>query len=799
MRFFKRQQLEHQSISSLLASHHRHTSFAFPDNRRRISCHLNLMNEKASASVAHLSPQMAYGYKRRKPYPYYNYTALQEGWIRLVRIHQPQNETLHSNLDDDLHVSLHDYPLSSCPDYIALSYTWGEPSRPPDPTYQIFTQEPRCFPIRCGGYLLRGTRNLRTALRYLRWGQRIFKNNDAFNRITVNVEAAYQTLGSSRLLDLYWIDALCIDQDDLFERSTQVTYMGEIYKKASLCVIWLGERTDSTKSATKLIFELVQNNELFNAWTEIASLPTTNKISKFERVLSHIINKIPRKTIVELAIFLSHTWFSRIWVLQEAALAPKIALQYGPQFMDFRDLVTIGQYIGIAKGTIPLLADIGIETIESLGLQIPGRAGSFTEALRMLAMLGSVRRTFKEGKMPAFLDVMAMVGRSESTDPRYRIYGVLAITAEFQADLKHTIYPDYTSPAHVVYIKATSHIATRHNQLGFLNFVCQNHRKTIMGLPSWCPDYTNIEASLFPLGSHIDDGDYAMSLWGCQPDIEVLDERLLAVHGFCYDVVDRVAHNVKGLLALALDVARNDYSGYFERNGVDLLWRLLIRDEYQGAMPAPKVLGLYFPAMIGILMGVTDFPSTDKELNDWLHIITEMRSLEPESRPFLPDIDLMREAFDGGNSRNGNPEKSVLSGTYFTKEMIPIQRRAREAGLLSELRQLLGIGSADTPEIDLAHMAINHFKGNVFERLTKLVVDKCYFITRKVGRFGLGDSSSKTGDEVWILNGASKPVLLRPLENGNHVYIGASYVHGIMGSGIRNEMGTRKVRRVYIE
>ncbi|KAI0189793.1 heterokaryon incompatibility protein-domain-containing protein [Xylaria flabelliformis] len=630
------------------------------------------MDEKASAPVPHPTPQVAYGYKRRKPYPYYNYTALQEGWIRLVRIHQPQNETLHSNLDDDLHVTLHDCPLSSCPDYIALSYTWGEPSHPPDPTYQIFTQEPRCFPIHCGGYLLRGTRNLRTALRYLRWGQRIFKNDDAFNRSTVNVETAYQTLGSSRLLDLYWIDALCIDQDDLFERSSQVSYMGEIYKKASLCVIWLGEETDSTTSAAKLIFELTQNRELFNAFTEIADLPT-NKISKSQRVLSHTINKIPKKRMVELAIFLSQTWFSRIWVL-------------------------LGQYIGTVKGTIPLLVDIGWDTIGSLGLQIPGRAGSFTEALLMLGMLGSVRGHLEEGKMPTFLDVMAMAGKSESTDPRDRIYGVLAITAEFQGDLKHTIYPDYTLPVHVVYIKATSHIATRHNQLGFLYFICRNHQKTIIGLPSWCPDYTNIEARLFPLGSHIDDRDYTMSLWGCQPDIKVIDERLLAVQGFCYDVVDRVAHNVKGLLALALNVDRNEYNGHFRRHSVDSLWRLLIRDEHQGAIPAPKVVGLYFPAMIGALMAVTAFPSTDNELNDWLHIITEIHSLEPESRPFLPDTDLMRETFDGGNSGNGNPEKIILSNTYVTKEIISIQRRAREAG------QWRAIDATSAKPLDTSHL-----------------------------------------------------------------------------------------------
>ncbi|KAI1740743.1 hypothetical protein F4680DRAFT_85413 [Xylaria scruposa] len=503
--------------------------------------------------------------------------------------------------------------------------------------------------------------------------------------------------------------------------------------------------------------------------------------------------------MVELAIFLSQTWFSRIWVLQEAALAPKIAAQCGSQFMNFRGLIELGQYMIVGRGSMTLLSDIG-GIIKPLGLQVPGTAGSFTEVLRMLGTLGLVRSSLEEGKMPKFSDVMAMACSAESTDPRDRVYGVLAITAQFQADSKHMIYPDYTLPAHIVYVKATFHIATRHKQLEFLNFVCQNHQKTIMGLPSWCPDYTNIQAGLFPLGSHIDSGDYTMSLWGRQPDIKVLDERLLAVHGFCYDIIDRVAHNVKGLLALASDVDRTEYNGYCRRrNSVEVLWRLLIRDEYQGTKPAPKVVGLYFPAMIGSLMLGADFPSTDNQLNDWIHIITELCSLEPKSRPFLPDTDLMREVFDKGNLGNVNLEQRILRGIYFAREIMSIKRRAIKVGLLSELRQLLGIGSADTPEISLVDLATTHFTGAILEGLARLVVDKCYFTTRNIGRFGLGASSAKTGDEIWILNGASKPVLLRPLENGNHVFLGVSYVYGIMGNGIRDEMGSRNIRRVCIE
>src|SRR5437762_98696 len=39
----------------------------------------------------------------------------------------------------------------------------------------------------------------------------------------------------------FWIDALCIDQRDLKERSRQVKDMGSVYRRASRVQVWLGQ------------------------------------------------------------------------------------------------------------------------------------------------------------------------------------------------------------------------------------------------------------------------------------------------------------------------------------------------------------------------------------------------------------------------------------------------------------------------------------------------------------------------------------------------------------------------------
>jgi hypothetical protein len=94
-------------------------------------------------------------------------------------------------------------------EYEALSYVWGEDSR--NPREQILYE----------GKTLLVTENCMAALLQLR---------------TTDV----RTL---------WVDAICIDQTSLSERSHQVQLMGEIYSRAQRVVVWLGEGSRESDTA----------------------------------------------------------------------------------------------------------------------------------------------------------------------------------------------------------------------------------------------------------------------------------------------------------------------------------------------------------------------------------------------------------------------------------------------------------------------------------------------------------------------------------------------------------------------
>jgi len=56
---------------------------------------------------------------------------------------------------------------------------------------------------------------------------------------------------------------------------------------------------------------------------------------------------------------------------------------------------------------------------------------------------------------------------------------------------------------------------------------------------------------------------------------------------------------------------------------------------------------------------------------------------------------------------------------------------------------------------------------------------KTLFITTQ-GQIGSAPDSTRIGDEVWILAGASIPSVLRPNGNGRYRLLGQAYAHGIM-------------------
>jgi hypothetical protein len=182
----------------------------------------------------------------------YRYQALEHSdSIRLLVLHPA------SDAATPIHCSLNHVRLSDQPKYEAVSYTWGDSTE----LYAISVDDTSEVEVRI---------NCFNMMRHLR--------RTSHNRIV-------------------WIDAICIDQTNLPERSAQVKMMFEVYSDASSVVIYLGEETPGSR----LVFEeLVQAEQEHARVGGYWNLPA----------LSH-------EVVEELDALIQRPWFQRVWTLQE--------------------------------------------------------------------------------------------------------------------------------------------------------------------------------------------------------------------------------------------------------------------------------------------------------------------------------------------------------------------------------------------------------------------------------------------------------------------------------------------------
>ncbi|RMX71150.1 hypothetical protein D0869_15926 [Hortaea werneckii] len=196
--------------------------------------------------------------------------------IRILLLQPSEDE------DDALYADLEVVSLDNEPEYKAISYVWGDAT---DTTVMFMN----------GGKVIEITRSLAAALRRFR---------DYTNFVAL------------------WADAVCINQEDLQERADQVRIMGRIYATAIQVNVWLGRMSDR-KWHDSLCSRL-----------EAQDIPRNKSVLRclnfcLGKMLSEVVEDLDIIThrfgldrwLAWLAVLSTCPWFSRLWVIQEVALA----------------------------------------------------------------------------------------------------------------------------------------------------------------------------------------------------------------------------------------------------------------------------------------------------------------------------------------------------------------------------------------------------------------------------------------------------------------------------------------------
>jgi hypothetical protein len=178
--------------------------------------------------------------------------------------------------------------LDESPDYVALSYAWGGKSSD-DPMLHV------------NGHTLQ----IRTSL----W-------------------QALEALTTCGITIRLWVDQICINQENKAEQEQQVRLMSRIYAQARRVVGWLGDHGKDSHLAFDLLLVLGRSPSARDVEPDFEWRRAADALMKDGHVykVENLFNPAS-KPLQAVACLVERSWFYRLWIVQEVALASTLGLR----------------------------------------------------------------------------------------------------------------------------------------------------------------------------------------------------------------------------------------------------------------------------------------------------------------------------------------------------------------------------------------------------------------------------------------------------------------------------------------
>ena len=295
-----------------------------------------------------------------------------------------------------------------------------------------------------------------------------------------NLHTALKYLRQPDVPRVMWIDALCINQNDLDERGRQVKRMAEIFTLAERVVVWLGpaEANPSSQRALRILEMLGEQIEFSKTFyyfcspasglTPRADLWSTHDIETVRAAVRNNHQSTPpplplnESDMSSVHHLVSRPWWDRLWVFQEIQLA------------SHKSILLCGKdsaYWSLVRRAIMWLHCRSVKRPD-LPLTTPILSRCYYLAVSQVGA--------------PIIHVLFYTERAQYTVENDRIIAVLGLAPP--AIAAH-IKPDYTVPVHQFFRDVCLAILRVNKSLVFLGDRETEDTQPIPGKPSWVPNW----------------------------------------------------------------------------------------------------------------------------------------------------------------------------------------------------------------------------------------------------------------------------------------------------------------------
>lgn len=600
-------------------------------------------------------------------------------------------------------------------DYIALSYVWGDPSIRRD--------------ILVDGHRFSVTENLYQALLRL-------SNLKPIQNQTLHI----------------WADAICINQNDLVERATEVKKMGLIYSSSYTVMAWLGNPSAEEGSRLPRIREIVDVvKKGFQAEVDPVDL--------FEGAAPH---ESERLSLCETAWNIIHLpYWRRVWIMQEVALAPAISFWYGNSSFTGKEII--------------LLNTCAMKYLESDNLANPPRPDhTLPDLIQIYHILRYLAPAYDKKRELTTVELIGISQACRATDLRDKVYGLLGMLSK---PIAARIYPDYGPSVRVqdVFIMFTKAIFEADGNLNTMGKITQNPLKT-PNLPSWAFDLRGDPRLNFMLKGD-DNRTYRANI-----DMPVgkfsfaEQDRLIQCEGVIADFASSLGPVIDWFPGLPHE--REIESETKKRKGSptpDFDWRLTVArvlsqdTDLELHTTSPSILDIPWPEVTEDDIDTCRKMSLEAAARSGKKLLVGPLA---QMKVNNPTVAFLRR--NGQFEIGGRPLKS-----YF--------RSAKEYFKATE--EYIGTAKFEKDEKALAHHNTT---------LTNYLDHHRLLITR-TGLLGIGPVCMKPGDTIAVISACDMPIVLRPIGSLFEV-IGPCFVEGLMRGETAQALkeGSYKIRAFYL-
>ena len=294
---------------------------------------------------------------------------------------------------------------------------------------------------------------------------------DAFARAKITVNCRTLEIGSSAECVLrrmrtcnhtrtLWIDTVCINQKDDRERGHQVALMADIYSNTIQNLIWLGPEDKRTADALANIALVVEDARRESDDFREFEMFKHDKINYSHRGLAVDVNSDA------LLAFFDNAWFHRVWVMQEAVLAPDSLCHYGSFEIPLLSILQLAAWLLHKSLFLPFGLSRGMHNARAMWVYKYSRY-SVTNMIQLLEHLRLCR----------------------ARDPRDHVYGMLGIHGHRGFPTDRKIIPNYKKSLGDVLTEATNFAIEERLDLYICSMV--SHRaycsEDDREVPSWIP------------------------------------------------------------------------------------------------------------------------------------------------------------------------------------------------------------------------------------------------------------------------------------------------------------------------